>query len=142
MSRRKNIILRTFLVLIAGMLPVIPITVVQPWRIQVINGNGEPLVNQPMRQSWHDYSLEFFPFWTHNEDATTDSNGYVEFPERIVRISLFSLIIGKLRDITPRINPHSSYGKSSDVITLQKCCGCEAFYQEGESLPTQIVCNK
>jgi hypothetical protein len=137
MSRRKIIILRTFLVLIAGMLPVIPITVVPPWRIQVINGIGEPLVNQPMRQSWDDYSLEFFSFWIHEEDTTTDVNGYVEFSERIVRISLFSLVIGKLRDITPQINPHSSYGKSSFVLCLDKTC--RAFWREGESLPTQIV---
>ena len=141
MSKSKAIILLICFLIVGMMLPVITVTVVPPWRIQVTNEDGEPLKNEPIRQTWNDYSLEFSPVSAHEEDSTTDLNGYVEFPERTIRISLLSFIYGRLRDAMPQLNPHSSYGKSSFVLCLRSG-GCRAFWRESESLPDRIIVNK
>ena len=60
-------------------------TVCPAWTIRIVDTAGNPLRGAFVRQVWKDYSVESA---SHEQDARTDENGYVSFPERTIRSEL------------------------------------------------------
>ena len=54
-------------------------TIVPAWRIQLVDEAGNPVKNVFVRQVWQDYDVDDSD---HEEDAHSDQDGYVSFPER------------------------------------------------------------
>ncbi|HEX8773111.1 MAG TPA: DUF6795 domain-containing protein [Pyrinomonadaceae bacterium] len=115
-------------------------TVCPAWRIQVVDGSGKPLKNAWVRQHWQDYSVESNG---HEEDSYTDVNGYISFPERSIRASLLFRILGAILNTLSQ-GVHASYGAHAYIaaygnIVDGKRLEGSVSYQEGESLPKQLV---
>ena len=56
------------------------------WRLQVADVNGVACANMRVTQSWGHYRL-YLDGNHSTEDRFTDTNGYVQFPERTIRAS-------------------------------------------------------
>jgi hypothetical protein len=117
------------------------ISIVCPaWRIQVVDESGNPLRGAFVRQVWQDYTLES---GSHEQDAQTDGNGYVSFPERTIKASLLFRTLGAImKGIS--LNVHASYGPSSYILAYGeivegKRLEGSAHYREGAALPQQLV---
>jgi hypothetical protein len=142
MGKRKKVLLAVFLIMVLSVLPIFEETVVPEWQIQFVDENGKSIQNQRVQQTWEDYSKQWFSSssgW--DETKITDANGFITLPERHIRVSLLEFLLGWLWDVSPRINPHSSYGKSSFVLCRDKA-SCQASYDEGKTLPNRVVVKK
>src|SRR2546422_9370627 len=84
----KKTWLRTLLVGLigAGVVSLYPSrSIVCPARtIRIVDTAGNPLSGAFVRQVWKDYSVESA---SHEQDAYSDENGFVSFPERTVTSS-------------------------------------------------------
>lgn len=137
---RIKLLLILFLMvgIVVSFLPIIRVSVVPSWQLKVVDSAGVPLKNEPVRQTWKDYSLEIWTIGEHEETIATDSNGMVAFPERFIGVSPAIFISARISDALPLINPHESRGKSSFVFCLDRG-GCNVFYREGDPLPQVMV---
>jgi hypothetical protein len=114
-------------------------TVCPAWKIQVVDEAGNPLKDAFVRQHWQDYSVESDG---HEQDAYTDENGYVSFPERTIRASLLSRGIGAISN-TLSEGIHASYGPDAfiaaygEVVNGKRLEG-SATYEEGKPLPEKV----
>jgi hypothetical protein len=93
-----------------------------------------------VRQVWKDYSVESA---SHEQDAHTDENGYVSFPERTVRSSWLARTFGVISN-TVSLGVHTSYGPSAHVLAYSRTVGGKrlegsANYHAGEPLPEKLV---
>ena len=93
-----------------------------------------------MRQVWKDYSVESA---SHEQDAHTDENGYVSFPERTVRSSWLARAFGVISQ-TVWLGVHASYGPSAQVLAFGDIVGGKrlegsANYQVGEPPAPKLV---
>ncbi len=61
-------------------------TVVPTWRLRVVDEEGVPYARKRVRQSWKHYSLELED-GENMADGLTNEDGFVEFPERTVRLT-------------------------------------------------------
>jgi hypothetical protein len=110
------------------------------WTLQVVDESGNPLRGAFVRQVWQDYTLESS---SHEQDAQTDGNGYVSFPERTVKASLLSRMFGTIiKGIS--LNVHASHGPSAYILAYGeivegKRLEGSAHYREGVSLPQQLM---
>jgi hypothetical protein len=110
------------------------------WTLQVVDESGNPLRGAFVRQVWQDYTLESS---SHKQDAQTDGSGYVSFPERTIKASLLSRMLGAImKGIS--LNVHASYGPSAYILAYAeivegKMLEGSAHYREGVSLPQQLV---
>lgn len=64
-------------------------TVVPAWRIRVVDEAAKPNAGMEVSQAWKHYSLELED-GENMETRSTDAGGYVEFPERTLRLSVLS----------------------------------------------------
>ena len=126
------------LVFILLLFPFVEVIVVPNWRLQVVNEKGVSLSDELMIQGWRDYSIEFWFSDTHTEKKSTDKNGYVNFPERTIRVSIAQLALSELWDFTSKEIPHTSQGKHSYIVCA-KIVKCQASYSEGDELPKVII---
>ncbi len=140
-AQKKKVLLTVFLIMVAAILPIFEETVVPEWKIQFVDENGKAVQNQRVQQTWKDYSIQWFFSMDGIDITMTDMDGYVVLPERNIRVSLFDLLVGWLWEVSPRINPHTGYGKSSFVLCRDKA-NCHASYQEGKALPNRVVVKK
>ncbi len=93
-----------------------------------------------VRQVWKDYSVESA---SHEQDAHTDENGHVSFPERTIRSSWLARTVGVISN-TVSLNVHASYGPSAHVLAYGRTIGGKrlegsAIYHAGEPLPEKLV---
>ena len=93
-----------------------------------------------MRQVWKDYSVESA---SHEQDAYTDENGFVSFPERTVTSSWLARRFGVISN-TVSLGVHASYGPSAYVLAYGHTVGGKrlegsAYYHAGEPLPEKLV---
>ena len=93
-----------------------------------------------MRQVWKDYSVEST---SHEQDAYTDENGFVSFPERTVTSSWLARTFGVISN-TVSFGVHASYGPSAYVLAYGHTVGGKrhegsANYQAGEPLGAKLV---
>jgi len=140
----KKTWLRTLLVGLigAGVVSLYPSrsTVCPAWTIQVVDTAGNPLRGAFVRQVWKDYSVESA---SHEQDAHTDENGYVSFPERTVRSSWLARTFGVISQ-TVSLGVHASYGPSAQVLAYGvkvrgKRLEGSATYRAGKSLAERLV---
>jgi hypothetical protein len=100
-------------VVVAGLAYPFKSTVVPTWKIQVVDQQGRPYTNLRVRQAWKHYSLEL-EVGENIDDRWTDRDGYVEFPERTIKLSLlsrtFRMILTSVRTLF-----HGSTGISADI---------------------------
>lgn len=86
---------RVFIVLIIAVLVLVGVvypfesTVVPAWSIRVIDEAGRPYAGMEVSQAWKHDSLEL-EGGENMETRSTDASGYVEFPDRTLRLSLVS----------------------------------------------------
>ena len=93
-----------------------------------------------MRQVWQDYSVESA---SHEQDAHTDENGFVSFPERTIRSSWLARTFGVISQ-TVSLGVHASYGPSAQVLAYGHEVGGKrlegsANYQAGEPLAKKLI---
>jgi hypothetical protein len=137
-AQKKKVLLTVFLIMVAAILPIFEETVVPEWKIQFVDENGKAVQNQRVQQTWKDYSTQWLSSMDGESIIMTDMDGYVVLPERSIRVSLFDFLAGWLWEVSPRINPHTGYGKSSFVLCRDKA-DCNASYREGKALPNRVV---
>ena len=89
------------------------VTVVPVWRVQVVDTSGSPVSNMLVGQDWRHYSIEREGHW---DESITDEDGYVAFPERVLRASLCRRLIGGVAN-APWL-PHSGSGPHSFILVL------------------------
>src|SRR4051794_10340464 len=78
--KKKWLIRCGILVIILGLIP-LPYTVVPAWRIQLFYADRQPAIGKQVLQQWEDSSALMFS-GSSMEELTTDSQGFVAFPER------------------------------------------------------------
>src|SRR6266581_3235922 len=136
--------LRTVLVGLigAGVVSLYPArsTVSPAWTIRIVDTAGNPLSGAFVRQVWKDYSVESA---SHEQDAHTDENGHVSFPERTIRSSWLARTFGVISN-TVSFGVHASYGPSAYVLAYGHTVGGKrhegsANYQAGEPLGAKLV---
>lgn len=111
-------------------------TVVPAWKIRVIDEDGKPIAGTSVREYWHHYSVESEG---HEQDLSTDDNGYVTFPSCTVRASIVRRIAGPILNVLDQ-GAHASFGPSAMLMIWQE--GFEpsyVMYAPNESLPEQII---
>src|SRR6266550_6694180 len=115
-------------------------TVCPAWTIRVVDTAGNPLRGAFVRQVWKDYSVESA---SHEQDAHTDENGHVSFPEHTIRSSWLARTVGVISN-TVSLGVHASYGPSAQVLAYGDIVGGKrlegsANYHAGEPLPEKLV---
>jgi hypothetical protein len=139
-TQGKKILLAVIFIMIVVILPIFEEKVVPEWQIQFVDENGSAVQNQQVQQTWRDYSIQWSSM-DGSDTAITNSDGNIIFPQRNIRVSLFGFFIGWLWEASPRINPHTGYGKHSFILCRDKA-NCHASYQEDKALPNQVVVKK
>jgi hypothetical protein len=89
------------------------VTVVPPWRIQVVDTSGKPVSNMRVAQEWQHYSIEREG---HSEESVTDEGGFVTFPERVESASLYQRFIVGVGNVPWVL--HTSWGPHSFILVL------------------------
>src|SRR4028119_817613 len=121
--KRKRLWLRILLIGLACaplvLLYPVKSTVCPAWTIQVVDEGGNPLRDAFVRQHWQDYSVESDG---HEQDAQTDENGYVSFPERTIRASYLSRTLGVVLNGLS-LGIHASYGPSAYILAYGEIVG-------------------
>jgi len=115
-------------------------TVCPAWTIRIVDTAGNPLRGAFVRQVWKDYSVEST---SHEQDAYTDEDGFVSFPERTVTSSWLARTFGVITN-TVSLGVHASYGPSAHVRAYGQTVGGKrlegsAYYHAGEPLPEKLV---
>ena len=105
--------------------------IVPQWRVQVVDKAGTPLPRVTVTEHWSHSSLESKG---HEAEATTDEGGYVTFPVRTIRASLFARAIGPVQNVL-KTGVHASFGPDADLTVP----GDIANYSRDKPLPKQIV---
>jgi hypothetical protein len=142
MLRHKPIIIcLVFIVAVVGMFVSFTTTVVPVWKLRVIDINGTPCPNSQVNQGWGHYSLELESPIGGSEYRLTDSNGYVEFPERTIKATLFWRIIGPIIAFVMQF-AHGSFGISGNVFTTGMVDGPWINYKPAKPLPDTIVVDR
>ena len=115
-------------------------TVIVPaWKLRVVDESGKPYTEQFVRQSWKHYSFEL-DAGEDMEDQWTDADGYVAFPERVIRANLVQRMLNPLTN-KMSLGEHASYGASAAVTTWNSE-GSESVsveYDPNKPLPKEIV---
>ena len=109
-------------------------TIVPRWRLHVVDETGAPARNLNVTEHWQHYTLESKGY---DEILRPDESGTVDFPERIIRASIASRIVGAVKNfVSPgKFGPYASivvWG-SRDYATAV------AVYQPETSPQTEIV---
>lgn len=86
--------------------------VVPPWTLRIVDEQGNPVARIPVKYWWRHYSFERND---HVEEARTDNNGVVSFPQRTARGSLLARMLMPVLQWWP-LNPHASLGPSGQIV--------------------------
>lgn len=134
MRGRSLAIICVVLVCIIGAFFPFESEVVPAWRLRVVDENGNGVGDQEARQSWIEHALDTTGW--HEEKRSTDAEGYVTFPRRTVRASLWRRIM------MPALNllSHGGVGAASGVSVYNSAGdGTSVRYSHGATPPEQIV---
>lgn len=112
-ARRVSIILIIAVLVVVGLAYPFDSTVVPAWRIRVVDEAGRPYAGMEVSQAWKHYSLEL-EGGSNMETRSTDVSGYVEFPERTLKLSLLSRSLRMAFTRAAKLL-HGSTGISADV---------------------------
>ncbi len=112
MSKLTLILVLT--VVIAGILlfvPIIPIHVAPAVTLQVVDEDGIGKEGIPISQYWGNWSYETTG---HEDQKSSEVNGYVTFPEKSIRIPVLKFLSGFIvENVFAGIDIHRSYGPFS-----------------------------
>ena len=115
-------------------------SVIPPWSVQVVDVNGAACPNMRVTQSWGHYRLYLDGNYS-SDHRLTDLNGYVQFPARTIRASLYRRII---MPIVTRIATIMHGGWEVDGAVWASGIKDVAWlsYESGRSLPGKIRVEK
>lgn len=113
------------------------ITVVPVWRVQVVDTSGTAVEDMPVGQDWRHYSFEQESHW---DESITDENGFVTFPERVLRASVGRRLIN-LRPANLPGFPHAGSGPHSFILVLAgpDYLNDSATYKGGQPPPSRVI---
>lgn len=112
-------------------------TVVPAWKIRVIDETGRPYAGMSVSQAWKHYSLEL-EGGENMETRQTDEAGYVEFPQRTLKLSLLSRALRSVYTHVLTLS-HGSAGISADVAATGPQGYKSIKYVAGKPPPDQLV---
>ncbi len=137
MKTRLLIVAIICLVIFVVLVP-IETSVIPQLRVQVVDVNGIPCANMRVTQSWGHYRLYIDGNYS-TEIRFTDLNGYVQFPEGMIRASLSRRII---MPIITRITTvmHGGWGVHG-VVSTDRLTGALS-YESGRSMPEKMRVDK
>lgn len=124
-------------VAVASLLYPFKTTSVPAWTLRVVDENEKPYAGLTVRQSWKNYTLDH-EAGEHIEDAVTDDNGYVTFPERTLSFSLLGRIIRTLFAAAMTI-AHGGFGTRADVFVGRENFFRSVRYEPGKPLPDKLI---
>jgi hypothetical protein len=110
--------------------------VVQEWKMQILDESGHAIKGMPLREMWCDPAVESLD---HTADLTTDADGFVVFPRRMVKANTLWRIA---RKAFIAIVPHQGEDHpTASIIVLGrfKPVTDEPYYVPGRPLAKQIV---
>jgi hypothetical protein len=108
--------------------------VVPEWKIRIVDAMSKPVPNIVVSEQWRNHSVEFHG---HNEERTTDSEGYVSFPRRTVRASLMFRVVGST---LATLNVHGESGpKASTLVLGSYLTSSDSDYSPDKPSPEVIV---
>lgn len=137
LSRRLFIILIIAVLVVVGLAYPFNSTVVPAWRIRVVDEAGSPYAGMEVSQAWKHYSLEL-EGGENMETRSTDASGYVEFPERTLKLSLLSRTLRMAFTRAAKLL-HGSTGISADVSATGPQGSRSVEYVPGKPPPEQLV---
>ena len=112
-------------------------TIIMPaWRLRVVDVEGNFCPNTQVIEGWGHYLLE--PDGGGNENRVTDGKGYVEFPERTVKASLFWRIAVPVMAYAS-LKDNRSADDSGIVYTTRMIDKPWINYKPDEPMPDKIV---
>ena len=88
-------------------------TAAPSWQVLVVDELGKPIEGMTVRLTYRNYSVE--PKG-HEVDATTNSQGYVQFPKRRSSATLAHYIAFSALSLTDGV--HASFGPHANVFTF------------------------
>ena len=91
--------------------------------------------NEIVRQVWQDYDVEEE---SHEENARSNENGFVSFPERTLRTSPEERAKGRAKNIR-ELGVHASFGVHAYILCWTNDLEGDVNYEVGKPLPTQLV---
>ena len=111
-------------------------TIIGEWKLRVIDEQGKPAPDVPISESWDNYRIGV-PDQT--EILVSDNNGYIVFPQRTVRISLFKRFLGIIANAL-RMHGHSE-GPGAYLLVQgpYRAATTEPYYVPGRPLSSEIV---
>lgn len=115
-------------------------SVIPPWRVRVVDVDGNGCPHMSAMEGWGHYSL-FLMGSLGTERKFTDKDGYVEFPEREIRAT------GIRRVVMPIVThilviAHGSVGVSGMVYTTGLKDVAWLSYKDGSPLPDEARVEK
>jgi hypothetical protein len=110
-------------------------TCVPEWKVRVIDEKGAPIARIWVNQSWENYSLR--PGKVYSETRYTDTDGWVDFPERTMRASLRRRAWGPIREVL-KLGIHASTGNHAMVLASDTNRRGVLVYNGG-NIPGQLL---
>lgn len=136
--KKYRLILTLLILIVIVLLWPVETVIVPAWRIKIIHESGKPLPEKFVRQSWKHYSAELDAA-EHLEDAWTDADGYVSFPERTIYASLFTRVLSPTINLI-QLQVHASFGPRASVTAWnEKNFPSSIEYDSRKPLPTELV---
>lgn len=123
---------------ILGLLSLIPYSTVSvpEWEIQLINAQGAPFPNIPIRQEWTHVGV----LGTNSETLTSDSRGRVKFPPRkFLCPVLFRTAFKILDELNSFVMPHGARVGVYARVVSPKGAYHQLEYQSGSELKHVLV---
>jgi hypothetical protein len=111
-------------------------TVVREWKLQVVDEAGHSVQGVPVSESWSDYTIGADE---QSEVRLSDNEGYVVFPQRVIKRNLVKRLVGKTINII-KVHGHSE-GPSAYLLVRgpYQAASDEPYYVPGRPLASQIV---
>ena len=139
MIKTRLLIVVIICLVIFVMLVPIETSVIPQWRVQVVDVNGIPCANTRVTQSWGHYRVYLDGNYS-SEFRFTDLNGYVQFPERMIRASLpRRIIMPFITRITTLM--HGGWDVHG-VVWTDGITDVGLSYESGRSMPEKMRVDK
>lgn len=112
-------------------------TTVPAWGLKVVDEFERPYPNMQVTQVWKNYTLETEP-GQNFDTRVTDSDGYVGFPERVIKMSVLGRAARTMYSHAMRL-VHGSVGIQAYVHASGPQGYEEVMYVSGEPLPNTLI---
>jgi hypothetical protein len=108
-------------------------TVVPEWKVRVVDESGKPMISIGVKEGWEHSSIEMN---RHEQDLTTDNDGWVTFPRRTIRANLLWRLGGAFVTVLPHAQsgPHFFLDVQGPYSSLTG-----SAYLPGDPLPGTLV---